>query len=49
MSLNAGVEEEEEEEEEETLCDCGGALLFCPKRIQDANQRNLVVPSVTVL
>ena len=34
MSLNAG---EEEEEEEETLCDCGGALLFCPKRIQDAN------------
>ena len=36
-------------DEEETLCDCGGALIFCPERIQDADQQSLVVPSVIVL
>ena len=24
-------------DEEETHCDCGGALIFCPERIQDAD------------
>ena len=41
--------EREREDEEETLCDCGGALIFCPERIQDADQQSLVVPSVIVL
>ena len=41
--------EREREDEEETHCDCSGALIFCPERIQDADQQCLVVPSVIVL
>ena len=51
MRLNVGEREREREreDEEETLYDCGGALIFCPERIQDADQQSLVVPSVIVL
>ena len=41
--------EREREDVEETQCDCGGALIFCPERIQDADQRSLVVPFVIML
>ena len=52
MRLNIGERERgggEGGDEEETLCDCGGALIFCLERIQDADQRSLVVPSVIML
>ena len=49
MCLNVGEREREREDEEETLYDCSGALIFCPERIQEVDQRSLVVPSVIVL
>ena len=36
--LEINKREGERGDEEETLCDCGGALIFCPERIQDADQ-----------
>ena len=47
--LEINKREEEREDEEETLYDCGGTLIFCLERIQDANQRSLLVPSVIML
>ena len=43
------MREREREDEEKILCDCGGALIFYPDRVQDADQQSLVVPSVIVL